>query len=216
MDITRMTQNGAWDGWICVQGRRINVSSDSIIGVRDRSWGIRQVGVPRNISAMLWLWAALQASDREILFHANELPNGDAVGRGAQIALLDGSEPEHMAEAFADIELRPGTREVAKATLHLVRRRGRGEIRVVMHPRRDRRLFLSGLGYGHPEWGLGFDKGELAIGYDHFTPASITVHAAPHLHQMWAQYEAQTEATVFFPDGQQLEARGTHRPDCGA
>src|SRR6516165_9435180 len=44
LDITRMTQNGSWEGWISVQGKRIEVHPSGFSGVRDRSWGIRQVG----------------------------------------------------------------------------------------------------------------------------------------------------------------------------
>lgn len=217
MDVTRMTQNGAWEGWIFVHGQRVEVRPDKVIGVRDRSWGLRLVGpahpqppVPRKAPQIMWLWAPLLAADREILFYAMETGTGDPLVQGAQIAMLQGGgEPEHMADAFADLEFRPGTREIARTTLRLVRRRGRGEIRITLTPSRQNRLFLQGLGYGHQEWGHGYDKGETAVGYDSFEPGAVVTHAEPHLHPMWAHYQAQTEAEVAFPDGTRLTARGT-------
>jgi hypothetical protein len=208
IDITRMTQNGAWEGWISVQGRRIEVRPERVIGVRDRSWGLRGVGVPRRLSEMFWLWAPLQAEDREILFYAIENRNGEPRIEGAQVAMLAGGEPEHMADAWADLEFNPGSREVARATLHLVRRRGRGEITVALTPRPQNRLFLSGLGYGHQEWGHGFDKGELAVACDSFPTRGIVIHAEPHQDQVWAQYQAQADAEISLPDGRRLQARG--------
>jgi hypothetical protein len=208
MDITRMTQNGNWDGWIAVNGRQFEVRPEQMVGVRDRSWGIRQVGVPRDVKEMVWLWAPLQAQDREILFYAIESPHGEALVQGAQVASLNDGTVEHMADAFADLQFRPGTREISEATLHLVRCRGRGEIQVVLKPRRQSRLFLNGLGYGHQEWGHGFDKGALAIGYDSFESDAITVHREPHLHPVWAQYEAAADAEVIFADGQRMSAHG--------
>jgi hypothetical protein len=215
MDVTRMTQNGRWEGWISVHGKRVDVRPDQVIGVRDRSWGLRLVGpahpqppVPRKSPQIMWLWAPLQAEDREVLFYAMETNGGDPLVHGARIGMLDGGEPEHMADAYADLTFRPGTREIAETTLHLVRRRGRGEIKVVMAPSRENRLFLSGLGYSHPEWGHGFDKGETAVGYDSFEPKAIVSHAPPHMHPMWAHYQAQTDAEVTYPDGTRLKARG--------
>jgi hypothetical protein len=208
LDITRMTQNGDWEGWILVHGRRIEVRPNTVRGTRDRSWGIRGIGVPRNIPQMFWLWAPLQSETHEFLFYAIEHADGSPMVKGAQIASLAGGEPEHMADAWADIAFRQGTREVERATLHFIRRRGQGEVILTLTPSRDHRLFLSGLGYGHQEWGHGFDKGPYAIAYDTLEPAGITVHAEPWLHQQWAQYQARTKAEIIMPGGEKLAAVG--------
>lgn len=215
MDLTRMTQNGRWSGWISVQGQRIEISPQTVQGTRDRSWGVRQVGManpqkllPHKPSQAFWLWAPLHMSDREILFYGMENAHGEPLVQGAQISRPGGGEPEHMADAFAELRFTPGTREIAHAALRLVRRRGQGEIRVDLAPRRAARLFLNGLGYGHPEWGHGFDKGELAIGYDTQIPAEIIVHAAPFQHAQFAHFQAVTEATATFPDGLVLKGQG--------
>jgi hypothetical protein len=191
-----------------VHGKRIEVKPSQFSGVRDRSWGIRQVGVPRNISQMYWLWAPLQAEDREFLFYAIEHGDGKPMIVGAQMAMFEGGASEHMADAWADLEFRPGTREISHAVLHLVRRRGRGEIRIELKPSREGRLFLSGIGYGHQEWGHGFDKGPSAMSYDTLKPGLITVHAAPYMHPQWSQYQARSEAEIFMPDGSRMMAHG--------
>ena len=43
-DLTRMTQNGSYQGWIEVRGKRIDVRPERFLGTRDRSWGVRQIG----------------------------------------------------------------------------------------------------------------------------------------------------------------------------
>jgi hypothetical protein len=211
-----MTQNGLWEGWISVHGKRIEVKPEQVMGVRDRSWGLRQVGVPnpqqpapRKAPQVMWLWAPLQAADREILFYAMETQDGTPLVQGGQIAMLDGSRQEHMVDSFAELEFAPGTREISSATLRLVRRRGRGEVKVVLTPDRSHRLFLNGLGYGHPDWGHGYDKGELATAYDRFEPGSVVVHAGEHMHPTWAHYQARTKAEVIYPDGERVQATGS-------
>ena len=45
MDYTRLTQNGSYEGFIDVQGRRIAIKSGAVVGTRDRSWGVRPIGL---------------------------------------------------------------------------------------------------------------------------------------------------------------------------
>ena len=45
LDYTRLTQNGTWEGTINLQGKEINVSPKDWFGTRDRSWGVRPIGV---------------------------------------------------------------------------------------------------------------------------------------------------------------------------
>ena len=41
MDVTRLTQNGRYEGWVEVDGERHDVSG--WVGTRDRSWGVRPI-----------------------------------------------------------------------------------------------------------------------------------------------------------------------------
>lgn len=219
MDITRMTQNGSWEGWISVDGRRIEVSPDRIFGTRDRSWGIKGIGQKRQLKDTFWLWTPLQAEDREFHFYAIERPDGSRSVVGAQMAMLDGSGTEHMADAWADVEYRAGTAEVAGATVHMIRQRGQGEITARLTTLKAGRLFLSGIGYQHQEWGHGFDKGEYAMSFDTLDARAITVTNPPrHIHDF--HFQSPVEARIAMPDGQEMQAvglleqmiAGTHSP----
>src|SRR5271163_2713616 len=44
MDHTRLTQWGAWDGAISVDGDELRIHPSDVPGTRDRSWGVRPVG----------------------------------------------------------------------------------------------------------------------------------------------------------------------------
>jgi hypothetical protein len=41
---------------------------------------------------------------------------------------------------------------------------------------------MKGLGYGHPQWGQGMWKGELAVGSESFDPSSLDLLAPENLH----------------------------------
>jgi hypothetical protein len=51
-------------------------------------------------------------------------------------------------------------------------------------------------------------RGDFALDYEVFDVGAVTVHAEPHMHVQWAQYETQTEGLVTLPDGKELEVRG--------
>jgi len=66
MDYTRLTQSGSYRGWIEIAGRRIELSPVTVLGTRDRSWGVRPIGladpqetVPPTPFQFCWLWAPL-------------------------------------------------------------------------------------------------------------------------------------------------------------
>ena len=80
MDYTRLTQNGHWQGWIEFRGRRIEVTPELWLGTRDRSWGIRPVGLPDaqpnpqapSVNQFYWLWAPINWPDGVSLYHLND------------------------------------------------------------------------------------------------------------------------------------------------
>lgn len=188
-DYTRMTQNGAWQGWIEVQGRRIEIGPDHL-GTRDRSWGIRPIGAadpqphaPAVQPQFYWLWAPLNFPDRVSLFDVNS----DADGRpwhqnGAVASVLGtpGSETiEHMQSSDASLIFAKGTRHAQAASLHFRRWSGE-EALIVLEPKA--KFYMSGIGYMNPEWGHGQHKGEHALGYDEIDVASVNPASPLHLH----------------------------------
>ena len=197
LDYTRVTQFGSWEGWIDIDGRRIDVDS-TVLGCRDRSWGVRPIGEragrgapSREAPQFFWLWAPLNFNGCGVLFDVNEFGDGRRWhGFGAIVPqLLDGlglgdTDEEFAAgidpdllEAARDaaedalvappivmrgsqyvIDWEPGTRRSAMASIILEPYGGIDTHIIRLEPVAT--FQMSGLGYGHPEWGHGCWRGE--------------------------------------------------------
>ncbi|WP_339831745.1 hypothetical protein [uncultured Parvibaculum sp.] len=211
MDVTRLTQNGTWEGWVEIGGTRIEVSRDAFVGTRDRSWGVRPIGaadpqglLPAAAPQFYWLWAPLNFDDRITLYHLNDDAHGDAWNTNAVMCgLADGqdeAQPEEMAKCRSEIEFVSGSRHARAARLFFTRRGG-GDIRIDLTPKWQ--FYMLGLGYGHPEWGHGQNKGELAVGFERFKLSDIKSYAPPHLH-----IQAFVTAEMTLPDGETRSGAG--------
>ena len=160
IDYTRLTQSGRWSGWLEVDGRRILVDSENWAGTRDRSWGIRPIGLPdaqKNphappISQYFWLWAPINWSDAVSFYHRND----DALGNTwneAAVFCQDGLSEELQLARSASSELVfiPGTRHAKKARISF---QGPSDVtEITMTPRFH--WYMKGVGYGHPEFSHG-------------------------------------------------------------
>ncbi len=202
-----MTQSGRYEGWIEVAGRRIGISPATTTGTRDRSWGVRPIGTPDMQEhappvpfQFYWLWAPLNFGDCSTLFHVNDDAHGEAWNRNAVIQPLDGGEPEEMAASRAVVTYVPGSRHAAGATLFFGHRGG-GETRIDLTPHWN--FYMMGLGYGHPEWSHGVNKGPLAVGHEVLKLDEVKGYFPPHLH-----IQAFVTATMTTPDGRQKQGRG--------
>lgn len=184
MDYTRLTQLGAWSGWIEIDGVRQNLTPDAHKGSRDRSWGIRNVGERVQLGAPIpqapqffWLWAPVCFDGFGTMFDLNEYADGQRWHEsGAMLIGADTIKNAHKLEYQYTWE--PGTRraeafdltyEFADTSSHL-------HFEPLVH------FQMLGLGYLHPEWGHGFHKGDLAVGGERFTvpvPDPLAMH---HLH----------------------------------
>jgi hypothetical protein len=180
LDATRFNQFGRWNGHITYDGQRLPIDGARVLGVKDRSWGIRPVGdrdtggaPPTALPQVFFLWAPIHWPDR--CTHANIFE--DALGR---VSHWDGmivpayARPEdlpgiedpgvrHLASVQHRLTYVPGTRRAAAATIALTEPGGhRHDIQL------DPLLCfrMKGIGYNHPEWGHGHWKGELAIGHE--------------------------------------------------
>lgn len=193
MDYTRITQFGRWDGWIELDGRRIAVGSAGggarCVGVRDRSWGVRQIGEripgPPSAPQFFWIWTPTVFDD--VCVHA--AVNHDADGRpwhqsGAVVPVLGDGEPtldpgrvQRAESAALDVRWQRGTRWAESPTIRLGIWNGE-PIEVVYEP--FLRFQMSGIGYLHPTWGHGCWVGadectRDAIELDSVNPADPTM-----------------------------------------
>src|SRR5580765_3473231 len=71
MDATRFDQFGTWKGEIRYDGKRLAIDPARVSGTKDRSWGLRPVGMPDPGGAPLYelpqvffLWAPIHWKDR--------------------------------------------------------------------------------------------------------------------------------------------------------
>ena len=206
MDATRFDQFGRWSGAVSHPEGKIDVKPDICHGTKDRSWGVRGVGerdsggAPVVPDGICFVWAPLFWDDH--ISHAIffDGPNGEALVREGIVAplytaedevpgVLDGRD-ERMATARHRITYHPNTRLAASAEIDL--EKIDGEIRTIrLEP--ILKFQMKGLGYGHPEWGQGMWKGELATGSESFDPRQLDMLARENLH---------TQQVVLASDGE--------------
>jgi len=193
LDYTRLTQNGSYEGWIDVAGQRIVLSRAIILGTRDRSWGVRPVGLPDaqgtappRLPQFYWLWAPLNFADRFMLYHNNADGDGRPWNQAAVIGGLGDAPAEHMAACRSNIDYKTGTRHARRAVIEARDAKGdawRAELTPKFH------FYMSGVGYGHPEWGHGRYRGELSVGYDSYKTDEVDENL-PHFQHIQAVCEA--------------------------
>jgi len=196
MDYTRLTQNGSYEGWIEIEGRRIELKRESILGTRDRSWGIRPIGLgdpqgaaPPRAPQFYWLWSPLNFPERFMLYHNNANGDGTPWNSASVIGEIGDKPAEHMASCRSTITYKPGTRH-AKSCIIDVRDAKGGEWRAELSAKHH--FYMSGIGYGHPEWSHGRYKGENALMYDSFKTAEVKENE-PHFQHIQAFVTATLE-----------------------
>jgi hypothetical protein len=177
LDYTRLTQNGKYEGYIEVHGRRIEINPRDVTGTRDRSWGVRPIGLsdpqglaPPRPPQFYWLWSPLNFSDRFMLYHNNADEAGKPWNTASVIGALGDAEPIHMASCRSRVDFKSGTRHAKHCVIETIDPDGR-EWRAELTP--QYKFYMSGIGYTHPEWGHGQYKGENVLAYDQFETAGV-------------------------------------------
>jgi len=182
MDTQRFTQYGSWQGSFSVGGRRIEVTRQTVLGNRDKSWGMRPVGeyedgAPSKLTtdpAVYWIWAPIHFEGFCAHFLTREQPDGTAdelcasiVGTCGELEELSPdvttAGEERLATARHRIRWRSGTRWPESAEIDLIGRDGTVR-RLVLEP--TLRFQMMGIGYQHPEWGHAMWRDELDTGYE--------------------------------------------------
>lgn len=92
---------------------------------------------------------------------------------------LEGSRDERMATARHRIAYHRGSRLASKVEIDLV---DHGDATRTLTLEPILKFQMKGLGYGHPEWGQGMWKGELAIGGESFDTRQLDLLARENLH----------------------------------
>jgi hypothetical protein len=177
-DITRMTQNGTWSGWITTPTRRLEVTNHDWVGTRDRSWGIRGVGkrdpdtAPDGVAGFYWLWAPMNFPDQNVIFDVNETTEGVRWHANATVAAV-GSDARSLAtESGAHtyaIDWKPGTRHARAFTTTFAL-----SDRSYTYEFESRLTFyMMGIGYTHPTWGHGMWVGPDERSHDSFVTDDV-------------------------------------------
>ncbi len=191
---TRIIQTGTYTGSITVAGERFEVTPDAWQGGRDRSWGVRSIGMEREPKGIaqahkvqkdrttLWIWSPMQFPSRTVHFSLSEFPNGRrevntvreslSWDRGGEVRLL--SDPEH------DLVLDPGDREMHKGQVSWTEHDG--SRRTVSLTPISRVYLRAGTGYGGPDpWRHGTYLGNDWVSSVQFdlTDESVTARIGP-------------------------------------
>jgi hypothetical protein len=185
MDYTRLTQNARVSGWVEVDGERRTL--DGWLGTRDRSWGIRPVGLAdpqanpgAGAFGFYWQWTPVHFEDRSVFFHVNEDADGHAWNTRAVI-LPDGA-PEgggwHTDAAKMQVELIPGTRHPRSGVLTIPLAQGEATVR--FDPP-SLTFLMRGLGYQGP-WRHGAYRGDLVVEREDFDCAGFDLQEFTNLH----------------------------------
>jgi hypothetical protein len=179
MDVTRLTQNVGWSGWVEVAGRRHDVSG--WWGTRDRSWGVRPIGVPDAqppapfvMPQFYWLWAPLNFGDWLLFWHTNDEADGSAWNRSGKLVHLPSGAVRPLTGSRAEISFKPGTRHAASARIVADG--------VAVDLAVSGTFFMKGIGYGHPERSHGRCHGEHSVHHEVVDLASADEAEFPNNH----------------------------------
>jgi hypothetical protein len=184
-DYTRLTQFGRWSGWIEVDGARRVIDESFTFGSRDRSWGTRPVGPSADVGAPVgdrqfyWLWAPVSFDDFATHFDVNEHASGSRWHQTGFFIHDGNSSPEEHDDVDYSIEWRRGTRWANRFSIDL-RGSNSESHHIELEPLYE--FQMIGLGYGHPEWGHGFWKGESAVGGERWNLPVTNPLDPKHLH----------------------------------
>ena len=207
MDVTRMTQNGEYAGWVEVDGNRIDVAG--WVGTRDRSWGVRPIGAPDAQPAsppvgpqFFWLWSPCILENGDLYFHTNDDAHGRPWNRRAVWRPENGGiADEHIYnDATCEMVWVSGSRRASSAKLTLVDATGTTIVSLDV----GEAFMMLGLGYGHPRWAHGISHGEaVTVEREDLTPTDLDPLLPHHLH-----VQAVVEVTMTAPDGTVQRGKG--------
>ena len=207
MDVTRLTQNGTYSGWVEVDGARTEVTG--WVGTRDRSWGVRPIGAPDAQPAsppvapqFFWLWSPIVLEGGDLYLHTNDDEHGRFWNRRATWRVEGGgiNDEHHFDAADYKIQWRQGSRHAQAASATLTDASGETTVKFDL----GETFMMLGLGYGHPKWGHGRHHGDgVTVEREDFKPAELDPMLPHHLH-----IQAVAAVTMTGPDGSVRRGKG--------
>ncbi|WP_028936131.1 hypothetical protein [Pseudonocardia spinosispora] len=186
-DATRATQMIGWTGELSSGGASIDLADRTVFGTKDRSWGIRPVGVaPQRApepgaDQLFFLWSPLNFDDVCLHYMVHEDATGTPWAEtAAMLPVLGEGDPvfgpddgvRQLPGLRHEVRWAPGLRRAESATLVLPDGSGL-DPRVELEP-----LFafrMKGVGYFHPEWAHGTWRDELVVGGEEATTRELDV-----------------------------------------
>ena len=197
IDMLRFTQFGTWEGSITADGATTSFTHDEVLGIRDRSWGVRPVGEkptgrPFPMSPNAWLWAPIHFDDECRLFGYFQRMGGE-FWRADGFRIPVHSYPPAVTDEHDEgvqrldpiaqrLTFAPGSRMVTHAEFDIAS--PEGDYTIVLEP--QRRFLMKGLGYSSAEWSHGVWHDELAIGSESWDLAEVEPldPTAQHVHHL--------------------------------
>jgi hypothetical protein len=196
VDMSRFLQFGTWAGHVTVDGDRTALAHEEVVGVRDRSWGVRPVGAqpagrPAPTAPNAWLWAPVHFAGECRTLGYFQRPGGQVWRPDGFVVPVTDPVPavtEHDAPGVLRVEpcgqrleFTPGTRMIRRAEFDVRLPDGSTQT-LELEPMA--RILMRGLGYTSADWAHGVWKGERAVGretwkLDEVDPADLT---AQHVH----------------------------------
>ncbi|GFG85071.1 hypothetical protein [Mycolicibacter algericus] len=192
IDMTRASQLGRWSGSVDVNGATHAFDQQTVYGTKDRSWGLRPVGLPAaaapeaSVGQLFFLWAPLNFEDIGVHYLTFEDHTGAAWARsGVVLPILGPSEPvygpqdrvEHV-DISHTIDWAPGLRRSQGARLEF--RRGGSAESIELEPLLTFRM--KGAGYFHPQWSHGLWHDELAVGGERLAVGDLDNLSLDNIH----------------------------------
>ncbi|MDV8002437.1 hypothetical protein [Rhodococcus sp. IEGM 1408] len=165
LQASRFAQVGTWEGWIEVDGERLEVTRSSSIAARDRSWGIRPVGEAEPpgrpdaaFRGMWWLYLPLAFEDYQLFLILQEDPDGHRSMYDCTRRWRDG-RVEQLDGVRVQVDYTPGTRIPRGVHVEFMNRAGDRITLDVESKLYAPIAFGSGYG-GDSSWAHGSWKGE--------------------------------------------------------
>ena len=191
-DTTRFTQFGRWEGWFSVDGARVDIRADDVLGTRDRSWGVRTLGEPSGgrpgtATGVFWNWLPIHFDDRCLHAWRFDGPEGEKIQQECLVVPARRVEEpmpmqdpavERLARWSHAFRFLDGTRYIDGGEIELTRDDGSRTSVEIGTP--VLRAWPTAIGYMHPEWGHGMWKGEFALGHERWKLADVDPSKTRH------------------------------------